>query len=177
MTVIELPSTDANEKPDLFIHSPVFLDGPLKEALDKLGVVKHVVSPNYEHVKYAKMWGEAFPHANMWACPGMMERESDVRWTGELSYGCRPVDFVGAEANQSGPSDGMWDWDVIQPMHFDVEVNPFTGKAFFNEVVFFHAPSKTLLVTDTYWNYPGSDGITNSNYKDLEATEEDFGVW
>lgn len=37
----------------LWVHSPVFLDDELKEALTQLGPVKHVVSPNYEHVKYA----------------------------------------------------------------------------------------------------------------------------
>ena len=66
MTVIELPSANGV---DLFVHSPVHLDEPLRQALDKIGTVKHVVSPNYEHVKYAKEWQEAFPEANMWACP------------------------------------------------------------------------------------------------------------
>lgn len=35
----------------LWVHSPVELDGPLREALDKVGPVQHIVSPNYEHVK------------------------------------------------------------------------------------------------------------------------------
>mmetsp|Transcript_14273 Transcript_14273/g.41877 ORF Transcript_14273/g.41877 Transcript_14273/m.41877 type:complete len:113 (-) Transcript_14273:194-532(-) len=71
----------------------------------------------------------------------------------------------------------MWNWDEIQSLHVDCEVNPFTGKAFFNEVVFYHTPSKTLLTTDTYWNYPNSDGGTNANYCGMVGKEEDFGVW
>jgi hypothetical protein len=51
MTVIELPSSSKDSKPDLWVHSPVGLDGPLKDALAKLGTVKYVVSPNYEHLK------------------------------------------------------------------------------------------------------------------------------
>jgi len=199
MTVIEISSpTDSSsssggddQKPDLLVHSPVFLDGPLKDAMDKLGNVRHIISPNYEHVKYAKMWGESYSNAYMWGCPGMMEREPDVRWSGELPYGCRPPTYGGGEGSSSAGADsrpmGMWDWSEVQPLHVDVEVNPFTGKPFFNEVVFYHSKSKTLLTTDTYWNYPG-DGITNSNYKSLKtrlgndgstsaSDDEDFGVW
>jgi len=86
MTVIELPSANGV---DLFVHSPVNLDEPLRQALDKIGTVKHVVSPNYEHVKYAKEWQEAFPEANMWACPGLMEKEPQVQWAGEIPYSAR----------------------------------------------------------------------------------------
>lgn len=35
----------------LWVHSPVELDEPLREALGELGPVAHIVSPNYEHVK------------------------------------------------------------------------------------------------------------------------------
>ena len=34
------------------------------------------------------------------------------------------------------------------------ETNPATGRAFFNEVVFYHKLSKTLIVADAFWNYP-----------------------
>jgi len=184
MTVIELatpPGSSSSEKPDLLVHSPVCLDDKLKDALDKLGNVKHVVSPNYEHVKYAKMWGELYPDAYMWACPGMMELEPDVRWSGEIPYGCRPPEFEGGGTDNR--PKGMWDWSEVQPFHVDAEVNPFTGKPFFNEVVFYHSKSKTLLTTDIYWNYPG-DGITNSNHESLKeqlrgngVEDEDYGVW
>ena len=181
MTVIQLQSSVSSEtqKPDLFIHSPVALDEPLMSVIQDLGVVKHIVSPNYEHVKYAKMWSEAFPDANMWGCPGLMEREPNVAWTGEIPFGCRPSgyksnnDGAGGSKEMSRPKD-MWDWEELQPLHVDVEVNPFTSRPFFNEVVFFHKPSKSLLTTDIYWNYPASDGITNSQYDD---SEEDYGVW
>jgi len=203
MTVIELSSppgitignnnndNDETKKRDLLVHSPVFLDAPLMDAMEQLGTVRHIISPNYEHVKFAKMWGDNYPDAYMWGCPGMMEREPDVRWSGELPYGCRPPtygDGGGSVAAIDNRPEGMWDWSEVQPFHVDAEVNPFTGKPFFNEVVFYHSKSKTLLTTDTYWNYPRGDGITNSNYEllktqlrsrgDANALEdEDFGVW
>ena len=183
MTVIELPNpnNNKNKKSDLFIHSPVQLDEKLQDALQSLGNVKYIVSPNYEHVKYAKSWGEAYPNAYMIACPGMMEREPDVNWTNEIPYGYRPSSFFNGDTDDTntvgggGDDDeammeGMWDYDIIQPLHIDLELNPFTNKPFFNEVVFYHTPTKTLLTTDIYWNYPNSDGVTNSNYKSYESS-------
>jgi hypothetical protein len=41
--------------------------GPCKAAA--LGEVKHVVSPNFEHVKHAAQWKESFPAATLYGCP------------------------------------------------------------------------------------------------------------
>ena len=38
----------------LWVHSPVSLDDDLAAALAELGEVKHIVTPNYEHTKYAQ---------------------------------------------------------------------------------------------------------------------------
>ncbi len=38
----------------LWVHSPVNLDDDLAAALAELGEVKHIVTPNYEHTKYAQ---------------------------------------------------------------------------------------------------------------------------
>ncbi len=37
----------------LWVHSPVELTPELKTALDAIGDVRHIVSPNYEHTKFA----------------------------------------------------------------------------------------------------------------------------
>jgi len=171
MTVIEL------EEGGLWVHSPVGLDGPLQEALSQLnGEIKYVVSPNYEHVKFASQWAKAFPSAEMWGCPGLMERLPEIKWAGEIPYSCRPPTWPQIVDITTPPPDS-WNWNEIQPLHIDTEVNPFTGKPFFNEVVYYHTSSKTLLTTDLYWNYPASDGVTNSNYKAYPYKTEDFGVW
>jgi hypothetical protein len=169
---------------DLVVHSPIGLDPPLLDALKKLdGEVVHVISPNYEHVKYAQSWGEHFKDAKMWGCPGIMEKEPQVRWSGEIGYHARPKGYAsgsGKHENEIGRSEGMWNWEELQPLHIDVEVNPFTGKAFFNEVVFYHTRTQTLILTDLYWNYPRGDGITNGQVEDEMGgvkNEGDFGVW
>lgn len=141
---------------DLWVHSPVNLDPETKNALKKLGTVKYIVSPNYEHLKYAKQWSEEYPEAFMWGCPGLTEKLPDIEWEGEIPYGLmRPSD--------SGQLKNCWDFDVITPLHLNMEINPFTGKPFFNEVIFYHQPSKSLLTTDVYWNYPQKDGAPNSH--------------
>eukprot|EP00571_Detonula_confervacea_P014179 CAMPEP_0172308770 /NCGR_PEP_ID=MMETSP1058-20130122/9271_1 /TAXON_ID=83371 /ORGANISM="Detonula confervacea, Strain CCMP 353" /LENGTH=347 /DNA_ID=CAMNT_0013021265 /DNA_START=236 /DNA_END=1277 /DNA_ORIENTATION=+ len=186
MTIIQLQSSSSGGGSELVVHSPVGLDPPLIEALEKLGTVAHVISPNYEHVKYAYQWAEQYPNAKMWGCPGLMERKPDVRWTGEIPYGARPPGFAKSATADGGSSDQeMWDWEELQPLHIDTEANPFTGKPFFNEVVYYHAPSKSLLTTDLYWNYPRGDGVTNGQVTDelaakgikVENEDGDFGVW
>ena len=169
MTVIK------QQNGDLIVHSPVGIDPPLIRSLEELGTVKHVISPNYEHVKYAHQWAEQYPNANIWGCPGLMEREADVRWTGEVPFGARPPGFRGGNQSNDNHDDMMWDWEELQPLHIDTEVNPFTGKSFFNEVIFYHTASKTLLMTDLFWNYPSSDGRTNGQIS--VDDREDFGPW
>jgi hypothetical protein len=176
MTVIKQPNGD------LIVHSPVGLDPPLIRSLEELGTVKHVVSPNYEHVKFAYQWAKQYPEAKIWGCPGLMERETDVRWTGEVPHGARPPGYGGNQGNNDKHED-MWDWEEFQPLHIDTEVNPFTNKPFFNEVIFYHTASKTLLMTDLFWNYPKSDGTTNGQIWDAlpsvsdKTRNEDFGAW
>ena len=166
MTMIELQQQQSDDdKPVCWVHSPVGLDGPLLDALAQHDV-RYVVSPNYEHVKFAPQWAHAFPQAEMWGCPGLAAMKPNVPWKGEIPFGMRPPNNNNNHNhNNNNNNDQVLPWDdssEIQSLHIDTEVNPFTGKPFFNEVVFYHVPSKTLLTTDLYWNYPSGDGVTNS---------------
>jgi len=186
---------DKKQRSQLWIHSPVSLTEDLVEVLKSLGDVKWVVSPNYEHVKYAQEWAEWYEDAVMVACPGvcvfvcvkcdggglfhiiyvcvcvcilgLMERMDGVYHV-EIPFGIRPGDDLDPNT--------FWDGSELVSLHIDCEVNPFTGKPFFNEVIFFHVPSKTLLVTDLYWNYPASV-VTNEIYSDLPGGDVDYGSW
>ena len=149
MTVIQLAGGD------LWVHSPVELDEALKDALEKLGTVKFVVSPNYEHLKYASQWHKEYPEAFMWGCPGLEERLPEIDFAGEIPAGIMGAGNIALE--------NCWDFNTITPLHLDIEVNPFNGKPFFNEVLFYHTESKTLMTSDFYTNYPTSDGIPNSH--------------
>eukprot|EP01023_Acetabularia_acetabulum_P054893 TRINITY_DN6259_c0_g1_i1.p1 TRINITY_DN6259_c0_g1~~TRINITY_DN6259_c0_g1_i1.p1 ORF type:complete len:258 (+),score=19.31 TRINITY_DN6259_c0_g1_i1:125-898(+) len=131
MTVIKL--SDGS----LWVHSPLDLDSQLKQEIDKIGPVKHIVSPNYEHVKFGSQWIEAYPQAKGYACPGLMQRMPRTNFAQEIG--------------NTSPEEWMGEVDSVV---LDYENNPFTGKPFFNEVVFVHGPSRALIVSDLYWNYP-----------------------
>jgi len=107
-----------------------------------LGPVRHVVSPNAEHVSFARQWIEAYPEATAYAAPGLAERFPEIGWT-EV---CPPV-------------PGAW-LDEFECAWIDAEKPPLGllgNRPFFSEVVFCHKPSRTLFVTDLWWNYP-ADG-------------------
>eukprot|EP01024_Parvocaulis_polyphysoides_P061550 TRINITY_DN6824_c0_g1_i2.p1 TRINITY_DN6824_c0_g1~~TRINITY_DN6824_c0_g1_i2.p1 ORF type:complete len:294 (-),score=16.28 TRINITY_DN6824_c0_g1_i2:69-857(-) len=121
----------------LWVHSPLALDQQLSEELEKIGPVKHIVSPNYEHVKYAGQWMQSYPQAKGYACPGLMEKLPELPFAQEVT--------------NDPPKEWLGEIDCV---FLDYEYNPFTRKPFFNEVVFVHRPSCTLIVSDLYWNYP-----------------------
>jgi hypothetical protein len=170
MTVIQLPprestgtGVDATNDDDnnggnydLWIHSPIDLDETTKLAVDRLGTVKYVVSPNYEHLKYAEQWHKSYPDAFLWGCPGLAERLPNIQWEGEI-----PANIGVSTSSTSSPTN-CWDFNELVPLHLNFEVNPFTGRPFFNEVIFFHRPTKALITTDVFWNYPGN-GIPYPN--------------
>mmetsp|Transcript_14907 Transcript_14907/g.34601 ORF Transcript_14907/g.34601 Transcript_14907/m.34601 type:complete len:358 (-) Transcript_14907:1187-2260(-) len=151
---------------NLWIHSPVDLDEETIDALQKLGNVKYVVSPNYEHLKYAKKWSDQYPDAFMWGCPGLSSKLQDIEWEGEIPYNLTGL-------SNSVQLKNCWDFDEIVPLHLNIEINPFTGRPFFNEVIFYHKQTKSLITTDVYWNYPQRDGIPNSH---LEGDNGDEGL-
>ena len=109
MVVIQLQNNNPNKRPSLWIHSPIAIDESLVNALDALGHVEHIVSPNYEHVKYAKMWNDYYPNAKMWGCPGLSDLESNVNWYGEIPYGIRP--------DGDNLPNGFWNINELQPIH------------------------------------------------------------
>ena len=129
----------------VWVHSPIELDERTRAAVDALGVVRHVVSPNYEHLKYAQQWKDAYPDATLYACPGLKSKRPDISYDVDLEDGVLPA---------------TW-WDEFEMEWFDCEATPVVGGAFFNEVVFHHKPSRALFVTDVFWNYPAQpvDGV------------------
>lgn len=152
--IVRLPSGS------LWVHAPVGLDDSLRAALGTLGPVSHVVTPNNEHQKYAASWIEEYPDAQSYACPGLREKRPEVGWgrsldslldAGSLTAAAPPAEWEGA-------LDLCWVQDRI----------PLTGVftppiSFFNEVVFFHRASATLIVTDLWWNYPAGGTIPRSS--------------
>src|SRR4029453_14671012 len=61
MTVVRLSNGD------LFLHSPTKFDRKLADELQRLGSVRHLISPNQFHYAHIGEWLKAFPDAVGWA--------------------------------------------------------------------------------------------------------------
>mmetsp|Transcript_9707 Transcript_9707/g.29242 ORF Transcript_9707/g.29242 Transcript_9707/m.29242 type:complete len:319 (-) Transcript_9707:644-1600(-) len=123
----------------LWTQSPVELTPALKQQLDAIGPVRHIVSPNYEHTKFGRQWKDAYPEATLYGCPGLPTKAPDKQYDAEVGVGnWAPDSWLGE----------------IEVTHLDYETVPVLGRSFFNEVVFLHKPSRSLIVTDLFWSYP-----------------------
>jgi hypothetical protein len=106
----------------LLVHSP--LGVPL-ETLGHLGPPRWVLAPNTFHHLYVGPWLAA--GCEGWAAPGVAEKRPDLGFHGVVTPGLRPF----------GP---------------DIELFPLSCFPLSNEVVVYHRPSRTLVLTDLVFN-------------------------
>jgi Domain of unknown function (DUF4336) len=124
MTVIRLADGG------LFLHSPVHLDEATRAALDALGPVRAVVAPNKLHHFFVGDYIRAYPDARVYAAPGLEKKRKDLSFHGVID----------------DDAPGEWAGQIEQHL--------FRGAPGMNEIVFFHAKTKTLLLTDFAFNVP-----------------------
>ena len=109
---------------DLWIWSPVKLTADLRAEVDRLGAVRHLVSPNKLHHLYLREWKTAYPEASLWG------PRSTIRKCADLSFRKALTD--------SPPPE--WGADIDQAW--------FRGSFAMDEIVFLHRPSATAIVAD-----------------------------
>ena len=108
----------------LWVWSPVALTQEIADAVEAIGPVGHIVSPNKIHHLFLGEWAERWPEARMWAAPGLEARRKDLHFHAELG-------------DEPPPE---WRGQIDQVV--------FRGSFALEEVVFFHRASRTLIVTD-----------------------------
>lgn len=113
----------------LFIWSPISLTDPVRQWIDTLGPVRHIVAPNALHHVFLPSWQVAYPKAVVHGAPGVAQKRPEVQFGTELGDGAH--DAWAGEIDQ-----------VIVP------------NSIADEVVFFHRASGTVLVTDLVQNLP-----------------------
>ena len=118
----------------LWIHSPIPMSPDLRKALWDLGEVSDVVGPNRFHDECLREFQEAYPFAEFHAAPGLAADRRDLRFT--------PVPL-----GEFAPDD----WGGVIAQHL------VAGMPRLNEVVFFHRPSRSLIIADLAFNV-GPDG-------------------
>lgn len=114
----------------LFVWSPVALSESLYAAVDALGPVRHLVSPNALHHLFLSEWKSAFPAARVCASPDLRRKRKDLTFDVELRNAAEPA----------------WAPDIDQVV--------VQGSFALTEVVFFHRTSRTALFADLIQNFP-----------------------
>jgi hypothetical protein len=128
----------------ILLHSPVPIEQDLLSAVENLGQVAALIAPNLFHHQFLTEWRSAFPEAKAFCAPGLAAKRSDFKFDGVLGDASPP--------EWRGQVDEL----VIK------------GIPEYGEVVFFHRPSRTLIVSDLVFNYTpaqaasdpgGADGL------------------
>ncbi len=107
-----------------WVWSPIELTPELERAVEAIGPVRHIVSPNKIHHLFMQPWAERWPEARMYAPPGLAAKRKDLHFHAELG---------------DAPEPG-WADEIDQVI--------FRGSLFMEEVAFFHRPSRTAILCD-----------------------------
>jgi len=132
----------------LWIHSPTALSPELKAEVETLGTVDFIIGPSNGHNLWLRDWHEAYPNAAVYVSAGIPKKVP------LKSYQILDESY-----------DNIW--------HADLAYLYLPGVPFFNESVFLHQTTKSLLVTDLIQNHsdprpPGLPGfITRFVFKPL----------
>ncbi|HEY1329326.1 MAG TPA: DUF4336 domain-containing protein [Casimicrobiaceae bacterium] len=114
---------------DLFAWSPIALSRDLRNEIDALGPVRHLVSPNALHHLFLLQWKQAYPDARLCAPPRLRSKRRDLRFDADLG----------------DAADPEWAADVDQVL--------VAGSIALTEVVFFHHASRSVLFGDLIENF------------------------
>jgi hypothetical protein len=112
------------ESGDLWVWSPIKLTAALRSEVDRLGPVRHLVSPNKLHHLYLQEWKAAYPEASLWGPQSTIRKRPDLSFRGVLQDNPPPE----------------WLPDIDQAW--------FRGSFAMDEIVFFHRPSASVIVAD-----------------------------
>jgi hypothetical protein len=131
MTVVRLHTGD------LWLHSPVRFHQRLRERLEELGPIRHLIAPNSVHWSFVQDWQGHYGGALTWAAPGLRERRQVKRSGLRLDH------------DLEGSAPEFWSEDLEHAI--------VPGGWNFHEVAFLHKPSRTALLTDLIENLePGN---------------------
>ncbi len=122
MTAVRLPDGG------LWLHSPVRFSQEVRAAVDALGPVRFLVAPNLMHHLSLRDWAAAYPDAKVAAPAGLRRKRPDLR-----------IDVALEDTADAG-------WASV------LEQVLVRGMPKVDEVLFFHRPTRTLLVTDLAFN-------------------------
>ena len=131
MTILQLDE-------GLWVHAPTPLTAAVREAIDALGPVRHLIAPNNHHHKSLQAWHDAYPTAQLHVSPAIPRKQP---WLAHTQYELLAATPVSA-------------WESA------LQSQVIAGTPFFSETVFLHAASRSLIVTDLVQNQSASERQT-----------------
>ncbi|MBW8068284.1 MAG: DUF4336 domain-containing protein [Ferrovum sp.] len=114
----------------LLVWSPISLSTALRDAVDAIGPVRYLVSPNQLHHLFLAQWKSAYPSAGLFAPPGLRKKRRDLRFDADLD------------------STPRAEWAA------EVDQVAMVGSVAMTEIVFFHRRSRTAIFGDLIQNFP-----------------------
>jgi hypothetical protein len=114
----------------VWVWSPVALTRELGDAVEAIGPVDCVVSPNKLHHLFLPEWKNRWPEARFYAPPGLARKKQQLHFDAELG----------------DQADRLWITDIHQVV--------FRGSFAMEEVVFFHRASRTAIFGDLIQRFP-----------------------
>jgi hypothetical protein len=146
MTVVRLPDGG------VWLHSALPLTDALAASVESLGPVRHIVAPNAFHHLHAAAAKRRFPDATLHGTPALRKKKPDLR-----------LDRTLDEAPPAG-------WAGV------LDSCEIAGAPSLHEFVFFHVPSRTLIVTDLLFNMRTYDGLLSKAVFWMAGTYKRLGV-
>ena len=116
-----------------WVWSPIALTNELAAAVEAIGPVSDIVSPNKLHHLFLAEWSRRWPDARLHAPPGLARKTPQLRFATELA----------------DESDSPWRAEIDQAV--------FRGSPFMEEVVFFHRASRSAIFGDLIQRFPEQD--------------------
>ena len=133
MTVVKLSNNS------LVLISPIKIDSETNQQLNSLGTVKYLVAPNLFHYLYLSQCQQIYPQTQIIAPPGLANKKPEL--TIDRVFTQDPIEF-----------NGELEYTLLAG--FQAFVPPKI--AVVNEIVFYHPTSKTLIITDSAFNFDSS---------------------
>lgn len=139
------------------VDSRVVMISPLpdlhrfKKEIDEFGQVSDIVAPNLFHSSGLPAAVKLYPEARIWGVHGFKKKRPDISWDAII---------------------GVDPW----PYEEELCLLPLAGMPSFNEVVFLHPRSSTLIVTDLCFNHVHGRGFGYWLIFNLFGTYRKFAV-
>ena len=133
MTVIKLSNGS------LVVVSPIEINLNIREQLNNIGTVGYIIAPNLFHYLYLTQAQQIYPQAQTIAPPGLAAKKPDLRI--DRVFTQDPIEFDS-------------ELEYVRFEGFRVFMPP-TVKMI-DEIVFYHPASKTLIITDSAFNFDRS---------------------